>query len=66
MYQANSFSWHCSGASNGDERCFTDYLVLPDGHCEVSTLNFVCLSYFDTFIAHNAMFPLAWVPENPF
>jgi len=23
-----------SGASNGDERCFTDYLVLPGGHCE--------------------------------
>ena len=28
-----------SGASNGDERCFTDYLVLPGGHCEVCTLN---------------------------
>ena len=26
-----------SGASNGDERCFTDYLVLPGGHCEVCT-----------------------------
>lgn len=23
-----------SGASNGDERCFTDYLVLPGGHCK--------------------------------
>ena len=44
MYQANSFSWHYSGASNGDERCFTDYLVLPGGHCEVRSLNFVCLS----------------------
>ena len=27
-----------SGAINGDERCFTDYLVLPGGHCEVCIL----------------------------
>ncbi len=23
-----------SGASNGDERCFTDYIVMPGGHCK--------------------------------
>ena len=39
-----------SGAINGDERCFTDYLVLPGGHCEVCTLCTTKSSAIWTFI----------------